>query len=269
MRRSGKLTWRMKFFFVVLAGLLSMSFSGVAYAEWHFGIGTGIFRLNIDGDMGFHVLPLDTSVEFDVDLDPDDVSDVMETAFGLGGYATDGKWMIQYSFGMMELEDDPSRTIAGVGTVSSELGFDSTGGEITVGYPIYECTSLIVRLHGGVRYTDHELDADTTIVGPGGTTRRSKDIDEDWTDALFGISAGVPFAEKWMWNNKFNAGFGGSEGTYFAQTGVTWRFLKHWSASLYGKYTAVEYENGSKGDPDWYLYDVDEFGAGLSVLFNW
>jgi hypothetical protein len=265
MKTSGKLTWRMKFFFFVLAGLLSISLSGVAHADWSFGIGTGIFRLNVDGDMGFNVANAGP-VEFDVDLDPDDIDDIMETAFGFGGYATDGKWMIQSSFGMLELEDDTSRTIAGVGTVSSELGFDMTGGEITVGYPIYECTSLILRLHAGVRYTEHELDADVRIDG---TPVRGGDIDEDWTDALFGISAGVPFAEKWTWNNKFNAGFGGSEGTYFAQTGITWRFLKHWSATLYGKYTAVEYENGSKGDPDWYLYDVDEFGLGLGVLFNW
>jgi hypothetical protein len=267
MKRSGKLTWRMKFFFFVVAGLLSISLSGVAHADWSFGIGTGIFRLNIDGDMGFDIAIADVGpVEFDVDLDPDDVSDVMETAFGFGGYATDGKWMIQYSFGTLELEDDPSRTIAGVGTVSSELGFDSTGGEITVGYPIYEDTSLIVRLHAGARYTEHELDLDVTVDGD---SVLSRDIDEDWTDALFGISAGVPFAEKWTWNNKFNAGFGGSEGTYFAQTGITWRFLEHWSASLYGKYTAVEYENGSKGDPDWYLYDVDEFGLGIGILLNW
>jgi hypothetical protein len=196
----------------------------------------------------------------------------METAFGFGGYATDGKWMIQYSFGMMELEDDPSVVLPSDAplypgaTVSSELGFDSTGAELTVGYPIYECTSLIVRLHAGARYTEHELDADVFLDG---TPVLSRDIDEDWTDALFGISAGVPFAEKWMWNNKFNVGFGGSEGTYFAQTGITWRFLEHWSTSLYGKYTAVEFENGSKGDSDWYLYDVDEFGLGLSVLFNW
>jgi len=268
MKRSGKLTWRMKFFFFVVAGLLSISLSGVAHADWSFGIGTGIFLLNVEGDMG-----LDTAsgpVELDVDLDPSDIMDVAETMFGFGGYATDRKWMIQYSFGLLELEDKPRGTLPSGATVSSKLGFEMTGGEITVGYPIYHDPSVIVRLDGGVRYTEHELDSDVTIVDPDGTTtRRSKDIDEDWTDALVGISVGIPFAEKWTWNNRFNAGFGGSEGTYFVQTGVTWRFLKHWSATLYGKYTAVEYENGSKGDSDWYLYDVDEFGAGLSVLFNW
>ena len=265
MKKPVKLTWCMKFFFFMLVGLLSISLSGVAHADWSFGIGTGIFRLNIDGDMGFDTA-IAGPVEFEVDLDPDDISDVMETAFGFGGYATAGKWMIQYSYGMMELEDKPRSTLPSGDTVHAKLGFDATGGEITVGYPIYEDTSLIVRLHAGARYTDHEIDRDLTING---TPEVSRDIDEDWTDALFGISADIPFAEKWMWNNKFNAGFGGSEGTYFAQTGLTWRFLKHWSASLYGKYTALEYENGSKGDSDWYLADWDEFGLGLGVLFHW
>jgi hypothetical protein len=240
----------------------------VAHADWSFGIGTGIFRVNYDGDLGFNtsIDDVDTPVELDVDLDADDVSDVMETAFGFGGYATDGKWMFEYSFGVLDLEDDPSRTLPGGVTVSSDLDFDKTNASLTVGYPIYHDDSLIVRLHGGVRYTDHELDADVAIDG---TPVLSRDIDEDWTDALVGISADIPLAEKWMWNNKFNAGFGGSEGTYFGYTGITWRFLKHWSASLYGKYTAVEFENGSKGDSDWYLYDVDEFGVGLGVLFHW
>jgi len=263
MKRSCKLTWCMKLFLFVLAGLLVINFGSVAHADWSFGIGTGIFRMGMDGDMGLN-MNIAGPVEFDVDLDPDDISDMLETAFGFSGYATDRKWTIQYSFGMLELEDDPSVVLPSGVSVSSEFGFEVTGGEITVGYPIYHGTSLIVRLHGGVRYTEHELDADTTIVDPVGTTTRlSHDIDEDWTDALVGISVGVPLAEKWMWNNKFNAGFGGSEGTYFAQTGITWRFLKHWSATLSGKYTAVEFENGDKGDSDWYLYDVDEFGLGI------
>jgi hypothetical protein len=227
MKRSGKLTWRTKLFFFVVAGLLSVSLSGVAHADWSFGIGTGIFRVNFDGDIGYNIEYNNIGpVEHDVDLDADDVSDVMETAFGLGGYATDGKWMIQYSFGMLELEDDASVVLSSGDSVYSKIGFDKTNAELTVGYPIYH----------DARYTDHEIDRDLTING---TRVASRDIDEDWTDALFGISADIPFAEKWMWNNKFNAGFGGSEGTYFAQTGVTWRFLKHWSASLYGKYTAV------------------------------
>ena len=268
MKRSGKVTRQMKCLLLLMPALLLINFNGLAHADWSFGIGTGIMRLNADGDMGFHT-NIAGPVEAEVDLDPDDFDDLMESAFGLAGYATNGKWMIQYSFGKLKLEDNPSGVLPGGETMSSEFGFDITSGEFTVGYFFYRSPSIILGSHIGGRYTKHELDSDITIVSGLETTRLSKNIDEKWTDVLFGISADIPLAEKWTWNNRFNAGFGGSEGTYFGYTGITWRFLKNWSASLYGQYTAIEYENGSKGDPDWYLYDVNEFGLGISGLFHW
>jgi len=77
--------------FMVLVCLVC--FSSSVYAEWHYGIGTGIFLLNVDGDQGFHIDTIDRSVEFAVDLKPDDVADLMESAFGFDGYATNGKWI--------------------------------------------------------------------------------------------------------------------------------------------------------------------------------
>ena len=268
MKRSGKITWQMKCLLLLLTALLLINFNGLAHADWSFGIGTGLKRLNADGDMGFHT-NVAGPVKVEVDLDPGDFDDLMESAFGLGGYATNGKWMIQYSFGKLELEDDPSGVLPGGATISSKFGQDITSGEFTVGYYVYQSPSIILGLHTGARYIRHEIDSDITIVSGLGTTRLSKNIDEKWTDVLFGISADIPLAEKWSWNNRLNAGFGGSEGTYFVYTGITWRFLKNWSASLYGDYTVIEYENGSRGAPDWYLYDVDEFGLGISGLFHW
>ena len=244
-----------------------MNYSAVAKAEWNFGVGTGLFRLNVDGDIGFHT-NLQGPVELDVDLDPDDIDDLMETAFGLAGYATDGTWMIQYSLSQLELEGD-SRTTLSDGSLYSDLNFEMMGGELTVGFPVAATDRITLRAHCGVRYTKHDWDSEVTVVEGGTTTRLNRDIDESWADILFGMSADVVLAEKWTWNSLVNAGFGGSEGTYLVSTGVSWRFFEHWSAALYGKYTAVEYENEEEGDPDWYLYDVDEFGAGLSVLFHW
>jgi len=267
MKKSGKITWKMKCLLLLMPALLLINFNGLAHAEWSFGIGTGLFRLNVDGDVGFHT-NIEGPVKVEVDLDPKDFDDFMESAFGLGGYAANGKWTIQYSFSKLKLEDDSSGVLPSGATIFSKFGQDITSGEVTVGYTVYRSPSIILGLHTGGRYKKHEIDSDITIVGAG-TTRLSMNIDEQWTDVLFGISADIPLAEKWSWNNRFNAGFGGSEGAYFGYTGITWRFLKSWSTSLYGQYTAIEYENGSKGDPDWYLYDVDEFGLGIGVLFHW
>ena len=255
--------WVSRKYFV--AGLLCLTmiigFNATAYADWNYGIGTGLFRLNVEGDQGLNTqIPGVGSVQFEVDLDPDDISDLMESAFGFTGYATDGKWMVNFSVAHLKLEDTTS-----VGSVSATIGFEVNGGEITVGYPVYSTPQLTLGVLGGGRYTKHEVSAD--VVAPGPTTI-NRSIDNSWTDALVGLTLTVPLAEKWVWNNRVDAGFGGSEGTYSGSTGVTWRFYKGLSGTLYGKYTSVEYENGNKGEADWYLYDADEFGVGLAILYN-
>ena len=89
-----------------------------------------------------------------------------------------------------------------------------------------------------------------------------------WTDVLIGTSLGYVLSPKWTWSAGADAGFGGSEGTYSFKTGLSWKALKHFSFSPNFKYSAIEFENGVKGDSDWYLYDANEFGAGLSVLYH-
>jgi hypothetical protein len=243
-----------------------MGFSSMAYAEWNFGIGTGPQRLSIDGDIGMNTAL--GAVELDVDIDADDMDDMTDNAFGLGGYATDGKWMIQGFVGQLQLEENATTGTSAGGTLTADVDFDITGAELTVGYPIYNMDALMLRAYTGVRYTRHDFDALFTGTAFSGANRR-KSIDESWTDVLIGLSADVPFAEKWNWNIKADAGFGGSEGTYLASTGVTWRFWRGFSATLFGKYVAVDFENGSKGDADWYHYDVDETTLGLTLMYNW
>ncbi len=193
MKKSSKLTSWMGHLPLFLSVFLIMNFSAAAHADWNFGIGTGLFRLNAKGDQGFHT-NIAGPVEFDVNLDPDDFDDLTQSAFGFGGFVTNGKWMTNYSFGQLELGDDTRVVLPSGDTVSAELGFDITGGELTVGYPIYRGTSLTIRLLAGARYTKHELKSDITIVSGIGTTRLNIDIDEDWTDGLVGISAGVSLA---------------------------------------------------------------------------
>ena len=243
-----------------------MGYGTVANAEWHFGLGTGPQYMNVSGDVGF-----DTAlgaVDIDVDLDPDDIADFTKSAIGLGGYATNGKWMIEGKIGRLEMEEEASRGTRTGATLAAEVGFDITGAEFTVGYPVYQESALTIRVYTGARYTKHKLDLTLTGTGYIGINR-SKNIDESWTDVLIGLSLDVPFAEKWNWNIKGDAGFGGSERTYLASTSITWRFYGGWSATLFGIFVAVDLENGTKGNADWYLYDVDESSLGLTILYNW
>ena len=44
----------------ILSLMMVMSFSSVSYSQWHYGIGTGFFGLNIDGDVGLNTSLLKT-----------------------------------------------------------------------------------------------------------------------------------------------------------------------------------------------------------------
>jgi len=262
MENSGK--WKsMRQRFLVILGIAIMAsgcFTAAAHAEWHFGIGTGLAFNNIDGDIGWDIFGLGAQ-KVSFKLDPSDFNDYTDTAIGFGGYATDGTWMVQYSYGKVKLKDSPT-----IGATKIDLQFEMTGAELTVGYPVYKTPSLTLLVDGGLRYTKHEWDND--IINSGVLVASQK-FDNDWTDVLLGASLNVPFAETWSWNSRVNGGWGGSDGTYLVSTGVSWRFHKHWSTSLTGQYMSVDYENGSPGDSDWYYYNADESKVSLVILFNW
>jgi hypothetical protein len=228
-----------------------------AQAEWHYGIGTGISGLSADGDIGAQAA-LFGAVKGDVDLDAGDTADLMDTAFGFGGYATNGKLKILYSLGQLNLEGD-AKSSAGV---KAELDFDKTTGEIIVSYPVIFGSEFTLGVLGGLRYTEHDIES--KIDGSSITK-----IKNDWTDVLVGVSTNLKFAGNWAWGTQIDAGFGGSEGTYEAKTSLTWMFAKQWSATAAVKYLAVDFEEDSQGDPNWYLYDVDETTIGLSFLYHW
>jgi len=241
---------------VVIICMISTS----AYAEWHFGIGTGPARLSIDGDMGLNIPVAGGPVKFKVKADPEDISDVMDSAIGLGGYAANGRWLFQASYGKMELEGKEN-----IGESSIEIGFDVTSAQFMTSYTVLQNDVFKLNLVGGLRYTEHELSSDFRFGG----NHYKRNLDNDWTDAVVGTSVVVPFTQTLSWKTSFDYGFGGSEGIFTANTGLTWRFFRGFSATLFYNYATVDFENGSRGDADWYLYDVDEQSLGLTILYNW
>lgn len=239
-----------------------------AYSEWHFGIGTGLSLLSVNGDQGFNSA-LAGPIKFKVKLDPEDFNDMTKSAIGFGGYATDGTWLIQYIYSNLELEDTSSTYLPLIDTTAAiKINFTTTVAELTASYPIYDNPSFNLLVDAGARYTKHEFDNSLRLTGTvnGFSTRK---FDQGWTDALIGITVNVPLSEQWTWDNRANVAFGESDGTYSVQTRVTWRFHKNWSTSLHAKYVSVNFENGSMGDSDWYLYEADEKALGLNILFNW
>ena len=86
------------------ASLLPAQSANAAEDRWSFGIGTGISSLALDGDVGFATES--GGVVGDFDLDNGDTSDMVDSAFGFGGFANNGPWTIHFKFATLTLEDD-------------------------------------------------------------------------------------------------------------------------------------------------------------------
>lgn len=246
-----------------LVGIVILILSGYSTlasaegADWKYGIGTGMSALNYSGDISLET-QLAGPQTFDVDLDPGDFNDLIETAFGFNAFATNGTWMMKAALGNLELEGD-SR----VGTTDVDFDFTKTTAEFSVVYQFFKTRDVNVGVLGGVLYTKHELNSTTTV----GASTIDNDNDNDWTDAALGLTVDVPINKQWTWVNMARAEFGESEGGGTVSTGLNWAFAKNWAANATIKYQAVDFENGSSGDSDWYKYEMDETAAGIGFHY--
>ena len=247
----------------ILLVVLTFGTAHKAAAEgWTAGIGTGLFALNVDVTQGIDVPALGGAVTVDLKLEPSDVREYTDSAIGFGGFAAKGKWKILYSYASIKLEDSVSGDVGGT-PVFARVSFTATGAELASTYRFAVTGGHAWGVLGGVRYTKQELDG---VLTAGPTVSRS--IDESWTDVLVGLTHGVRFKERWSWNNRVDVGLGGSEFAAFAKTGATWNFATKWLADFYGRYYSIDFENGNRGDADWYLDDGSEYGVGVSIIYK-
>ena len=78
----------------------------------------------------------------------------------------------------------------------------------------------------------------------------------------------VGLAPRVGWSTRVDAGFGGSNGTYNIATSIGYTPLAWLTLSPNAYFMSIDYENGEPGDSDWYLYDANEFGWGLSFVIH-
>lgn len=240
-------------------------------APWVFGLGTGFALLDTEGTQGFNTNVFGP-IESEYDLSPGDVKDLLETAFGFGALATNGTWTANFSYGKLKLGGDVTGMLdAGFGSFdwAAEAFFEVSGGEVTVGRTVYRSAGggFSLTPHVGARYTKHELGLDLTVSDGVPATEVSRSTDESWTDVLVGTSLAFQLSPKVSWSTMFDAGFGGSEGTYRAATAIAWSPAMHWVISPNASFMKVKFENGAKGDSDWYFYDSDDITVGLAVMY--
>jgi hypothetical protein len=232
------------------------------------GLGLGAKLGNYSGTLGVETSSFGPLLD-DVDLDPDDVSDLIETMAGVAGYFADGDWTLRYKLSSLKLGDDPRGTLSSGDPYASAWTYKFTVVDVVFGYTAYRSANKKVALTPiiGIRYIKHKPELTLSVGGAIGESR-FMEFDQNWTDFLIGATASIALAPKWIWSLRGDAGFGGSEGTYNFQTAVSWRFWDKMSAGPTFSYMAVDYENGDIGDADWFLYDMDESGVGFGFMFH-
>jgi hypothetical protein len=221
--------------------------------RWSFGIGTGLSSLSLDGDVGFATPS--GGVIGDFDLDNGDTADMFESAFGAGGFANKGRWTIHAKFATLTLEDDNR---------DFDAKWDRTFGEFAVEYMLGKAGNHAFGVIAGVNYTKHEWDFKNK------ETREKLSPDDDWTDAMIGVTHRLPLGKEWSWSNRIDYAGGDSEGTFNATTSLNWKPFTHWIFNVGLGYRDVEFgDEGDIDDNDFYYYDTDETTISLGFLYVW
>jgi hypothetical protein len=224
---------------------------------WRFGIGTGLSSFSLDGELG--VATSEGGVIGDIDLDNSDTRDLVESGFGLVGMAINGPWAILASIGTVTLEDS-DRFL--------DAEWERSRMELLVGYRVLEWGSSQFSVVGGVRNIGHDWDIE--LRNPVPPDASVPDVDEDWTDMVVGAAHTMPIADRWLWSNRLDMGFGDTEESLSAATTVQWMPFANWAFNASIRFTKLEVGQASDiDDSDFYYYDVDEPFFGIGFLYLW
>ena len=237
-----------------LVGLLSAPSALAAEDRWSFGIGTGLASLNLDGDIGFPGIQEGRGAVLDLDLDNSDTADLFDSAFGFASFANKGPLTIHFSYATLTLSDN---------NPDFRLDWDRTEAELAVEYTFSRVGNHAFGGIAGVRYLEHEWELKERSTG------NKFEPDDDWTDAILGVTHKMPINDQWSWSNRADYGVGDSEGTWNLKTTVNWKPLDNWVFNGSLRYAIIEYnEEDDIFDGDYY-YEADEFTIGVGFAYVW
>lgn len=170
---------------------------------------------------------------------------------------------ISYSLGQIEMQEDVS---ASQGPLSGtfDMTFTTAGAEVLVGYTFSRSNKNIWDVKGGLRYTSQEYEGEMTING---TQIFDSTIDDEWADAVIGLGHTYVISPTTSWSSQIDVSSGDSEGTRHLNTGINWIYNENWVFRGSVDVKDIEYQNGDRGDSDYFLYDADETNIGASFLY--
>lgn len=232
--------------------------------DWSHSVGTGFQFLFFEGDVGFDTVL--GPIEVEVDLDPGDIIDYLDSALGVNGMSTNGDWTINYGLGYLKLSEGQSGAVGEDPIdVSLDLAYKMLSLDFSVSRNFYRSRNAALNFMVGGRWTQQDIDIDTVV----GEQELTGGVKEDWFDGYAGFTHTYVLSPKVTWNSRATAGLGGSDFMYTITTGLGWRFANHWVAGIGYKVNSHDYESGSKGDPGWFKYDAVDHGATLTINYVW
>ena len=241
----------------------ALCFGGAIQANegkvWGHSLEIYFMASNMDGKAG-----LGRIKGTEVEVDPRQIFDTLTMGF-MARYealheSNRGFWL-DYSF--MDLGDDIKGKRNGV------LSWDVRQGILDVA-GIYRQPMEKGHLdyYGGIRWWDMDIDAEfDPVLLPGS---RKGSIDSDWIEPVIGARWTRHLSPNWdlvLRGDLSGFGISSDMGGYLSG-GFHYHFNETWKISMEYAGLWVDYEEGEKGQPGYFNYDVNIHGGGAGVVYR-
>ena len=258
----------MKITNIVLAILL---FPAVAFAavvedtenksqkNWSFELEPYLMATSIEGDASIgRVTGVDVDVEF---------SDILETLnlaamIHFEAHHQNG-WGVWLDYGFMDLSQDTSGPSGGVASTDVRQG-------VLEAFALYrqELAQGRIDYIAGVRWWDNDIDVtvDPAMI-PGS---RSMSVNADWLDVVVGARWTHYINESWHFRLRGDIGVPGltSDFTGTASAGIIYVINDLMDIDLTYKATWVDYEEGTRATPGYFVYNTVTHGPIMGLNFK-
>lgn len=223
---------------------------------WSFEFEPYLMVTNIDGDAKFGRLPTsELNVDFGTILENLDMAAMARfEAHHQSGW---GLWI---DYGFMDLSNDiePVDRITSLRVRQGVLE--------AVGMYRQVLSSGYMDYFAGIRWWDNDYDMDYNFPGLEATGALSKNV--DWVDAIVGGRYTHVVNENWKLRVHGDIGGGGADFTAGASAGVIYTINDLIDVDVKYKATWVDYEEGTKGQRDYFVYDTLTHGLILGLNFK-
>lgn len=227
-----------------------------ASKAWSFEVEPYLMLTNIDGDSKFSKLP---TTELAVDFGKIAENLEMAAMVHMEAHHQSG-WGLWIDYGFMNLGND----IVNIDRIS--LVEVRQGVLEVMGLYRQNVSSGYIDYLAGIRWWDNDYDIDYTLPKLGITDTFKKKV--DWVDAVVGMRYTYILNESWKLRIHGDIGGGGADFTASTSAGVVYTINDLLDVDVKFKSTWVDYEEGTRGQRGYFLYDTVTYGSVIGLNFK-